>query len=211
MGMPSRYALMMAAFYGGAFLITTPDQTAYAGEDNPTATKTAQSDMHADTQQDTGLAPLDVSQWPPVFPPLEVYVTPLKRNIKDKDAQEPKSRIFIPMANGQKGDLLNFLRRDREHKTDWQADEDFAASTHILRPDQIKDAAEDSLVEQSDFATIMGRNFLGLNLGQIYNHFGFEADGTKIRPSGHGAISPIDPVNCLEGGISCRASLTGKD
>lgn len=202
MGAPARYSMILAALYSGAALMIVPHKSQAQIESHEHNESTSRADS---------LTPLEETQWPIVYPPLEVVVTPRHLRPDDEDDKENMPQQLIELSDGKTGNLLNFLRHKREHKTDWQADEDFSAAIRILRPEHDIIEQDEYLVEQTDFATIMGRNFLGLDLGQVYTHFGFEADGTKVRPSGHGAISPINPVACLEGGISCRASLTGKD
>ncbi|GEQ99018.1 hypothetical protein JCM17844_26550 [Iodidimonas gelatinilytica] len=104
------------------------------------------------------------------------------------------------------GDLLGFLNTRIDHKADWQADETFIAAQKALRLDEKEPDTRQALVERANMAVIMGGGFLHMSMAQIFVNFGFEPDGTRPKPNPYGVLSPIDPVTCHEGGISCRQS-----
>lgn len=156
---------------------------------------------------ETALEAVPLSVWPPVLPPLRVLVKPLGRSQEQEPVTGETPETSVLLHNGRRGDLLGFLGRTRAHDPGWQADADIAAATDVLRPKPAGPSSVATLVERADLALMMGGAWLGLSPAQIYVHYGFLEDGTKPRPSGQGVISPIDPVSCPEGGVSCRQSI----
>lgn len=161
-------------------------------------------------QSGTGEAPLpalEESVWPPLLPPLRVLIRPKPEEPGNTVPAPPGDEAAILLLDGRHASLLGFLTRRREHDTDWRMDEDLAAASVTLRPEISGSATMTALVERADLALMMGGAMLGMTPAQIYVHYGFLEDGTKPRSSGYGVISPIDPVSCPEGGVSCRQTI----
>jgi hypothetical protein len=167
----------------------------------------AQSASVPEAEPKRVLEPLPEAQWPLVFPPLQITITPRRTVPESEAAQAPADWALVPLANGKKGDLLGFLGLSLDHETGWTAKSAFAEHLTITGDKAYQPDIRQSLVERADLAVMMGGGFLGMSLAQIYVNFGFEPDGTRPLPKAYGIYSPVQPEMCLEGGISCRASI----
>lgn len=153
------------------------------------------------------LPAIEEAVWPPALPTLRVLIRPRPESDRTTGPSSPPEETGPMMRNGRRANLLGFLTRKRTHVSDWHEDQDFAAANRTLRPGLTTANPALALVERADLALIMGGARLGMTAAQIYVHYGFLEDGSLPRPSGYGALSPIDPESCPEGGISCRQTI----